>query len=234
MAVASAIKITPVLLLVYWAITGRWRAVGWTVAFMAGLAALSVLVAGRQTNLMFLAEIHRISNVLLVAWNNESLAALIEARHYGWDAWHDWTMHVLPPTVKWLGSGLAIVGVASAACLRRGGAAQALCVGAALIAVTAFSPIAWSHYYVVLLVPALALAQLLPRQPWVAAALVIGLGLAYRAGQGSSRPIFLGAMVLMLACLAAAMLQWMAARRKPAAEPTIGVPPTAAARHQGW
>ena len=75
LAVACAVKITPGFLLLYWLAGGRFRAVVWFAVFSLVLAAMTVAVAGPDLMLDYVQSLRRVSNVLLVAFNNQSLAA---------------------------------------------------------------------------------------------------------------------------------------------------------------
>ena len=157
LAGAAAVKLTPGVLVVYWLMTKRWKAAVSTVVWSVVIGGVTLLLAGRELTSTYVAEIHRISQVLLLAMNNQSLAAW-------WMGWfypaaiatHN-TIQPLPVFLR-LTSVALMVGVTALGGWsdRRGeGAAMGSMIG--LIAATVFAPIAWTHYAIVLLAPLMML-----------------------------------------------------------------------------
>ncbi|WP_344686968.1 glycosyltransferase family 87 protein [Terriglobus aquaticus] len=229
LAVAAAVKITPAFLLLYWLMVRQRRAAVSFVAASAVLTILIVVTTGPSMFFMYLQELSWVSNVLLVAFNNQSLAAFLatvmhpELRNEV----IDWRIHALAPWVKWI-SLLLSVGITvlggwldrrnGLIALRPHGESEPPPYGAvlAMLAATLLAPIAWSHYYIVLLVPAALLldqrrAQRAPLYLACAAAIFVlnVYPVAYRAiaNQASSFSILraqfdagliaMGAMVLL-------------------------------------
>lgn len=169
LACAAAVKITPGFLLLYWLLQRRWKAVGYTILFSAVLAIVTVLSTGPVLFTAYLATLHRISRVLLVAQNNQSFAAWVMGHFFPFDEIFDITIYPLPAVLR-LGSSLLMAGfilwggwIDRAARLRKrahpGPLSSPPPIGAmmALVAVTVFAPICWTHYAVILVAPLMVL-----------------------------------------------------------------------------
>lgn len=158
--IATALKAFPALLLAYLAYRRRWRAFGIGVAAAVGLTALALLPQGVGGAVSAMREwlvlVGNSSDV--VSASNQSLAALVR-RLEG------------PPAAAWIIGVLCLIAAALAFRQRwppePEGMARELAV-VTLLAVL-LSPIAWVHYYVLLL-PAWAVAfelfDRLPRRSW--------------------------------------------------------------------
>jgi hypothetical protein len=184
-ACAAAVKLTPGILVVYWLVTRRWKAAFSVVLTWAGLMLLTYLAVGPRLTAAYLADLHRVSGVLLVAQNNQSFAAWAMDRFYPPDAVFDVTILPLPALVR-VGSMLLMVGFTAAGALvdriavepdSPGNGLRRPPLGAmvALIAMTIFAPIAWTHYSIVLVAPVMVLAaealRLRNRWRWAVAGL---------------------------------------------------------------
>jgi hypothetical protein len=182
LALAAVVKITPGFLVIYWVLTRQWKAafsfVGWSVL----LALITVVATGPGLMLAFLHEISQTSNVLLVAWNNQSLAGWWMGRYYPQPELHEWYIHPLPPLVKITSLTISVALTALGGFLD-GKLPERPSYGAALalVAATVFAPIAWSHYYFLLLLPVLLMIDSYLRRPsWALlglTAMIFGLNL---------------------------------------------------------
>ncbi|MGY8705799.1 glycosyltransferase family 87 protein [Bradyrhizobium sp. 18BD] len=151
LAAACAVKITPGFLLLYWFVGGRFRAAFWFVVFSLILAAMTVAAAGSDLMLAYVQSMRRVSNVLLVAYNNQSLAAWLG---YSSDMRADvgnWRMLPLSAALKFTSLAAAIIGVALSGWMSRRHAWRGAATGVALISITICTPIAWTHYFVSLI-----------------------------------------------------------------------------------
>ncbi len=188
-ACAAAVKLTPIVLVLYWLLIGRWKAAVSTLFWTAVLAAATVVAVGPGLTGAYLESLHRVSRVLLVAQNNQSFAAWTMARFYSPDEVFD--INVLPlPTAVRLGSmALMLACTAAGGWLdrrvdaRRKESAGFPPVGAmmALIALTIFAPIAWTHYFILLIAPVMVLLQAMRSggRWWLLLALVPAIALNY-------------------------------------------------------
>ncbi len=169
-ACAAAVKITPGVLVVYWLVTRRWRAalslVGWS-ALLMGFTRLAV---GASLFHAFLDNMHRVSGVLLVSENNQSLAAWYMERFFLPDEVFDVNAFALPSLLRLLSITCMIACAALGGLLdstfafddsTRTETPDAIPFGAgiALVAMTVFAPIAWTHYFIVLAIPLMMLAE---------------------------------------------------------------------------
>ncbi len=165
-ALAAAVKLTPIFLVLYWMARRRWLAAGAALGWSAGLWLLTVALTGRQLMAAYLADLGRVSHVLLVSQNSQSFAAWLMGRFYSrpeYDVLHSFA---LPAAVR-IGSLLLLIlstvlgGLLDRARERRltGPAIPPLGAGMALVAATIFAPIAWSHYFIVLVIPVMLLLE---------------------------------------------------------------------------
>jgi alpha-1,2-mannosyltransferase len=233
--VATAIKLTPGLFIVYLLVTRRWRAAGTAAATVAALTASACLIAPRETmqyfgDLMWRTE--RVGAAYAVA--NQSLSGLLARLS---------DSHT-PPAAWWL----ALSAVAALVGLRR--AAQAHGYGnevaaLALVGLTAnlVTPVAWTHHLVFLPVALIVLVRSGRWQCIAAAALCYALSVLspiwWVDEDAGGTVAFLAAntFVLMMICLVCTLpvrpvpggpLRTAAARRTTAAgglgAQAIGVP----------
>ncbi len=166
-ACAAAVKVTPIVLVVYWLLTGRWKAAASTVFWSAVLMGLTVLAVGPGLTAAYFESLHRVSRVLLVAQNNQSLAAWAMQRFYAPDEVFDINSLPLPAALR-IGSTALML-----ACTVFGGWLDRRRVGVGapvgrrlpagamitLVALTIFAPIAWTHYFIVLVAPVMVLLE---------------------------------------------------------------------------
>ncbi len=175
LALAAAVKITPGFLLIYWLLTRRWRAAASMAGWSAVLAALTVAVAGRTLVTEYLADLHRIGETLLVSLNNQSFAAWSMGRFYETDELYDLQIFPLPAAVRVGSVVLLLLCTVLGGWLDNKRVKGALPLGAmlALVGATVFSPIAWTHYFIVLIAPLMLLAEenRLLRSKWIWVAL---------------------------------------------------------------
>jgi hypothetical protein len=165
LACAAAVKLTPAVLLIYWLLTRRWKAAASMALWSVLLWMATVLVAGRSLVATYLADIHRISNVLLIGLNNQSFAAWLMRPFYPHEDIS--SLHILPlSTAMRLGSAaLMIIFTIVGGLIDRLPAKDNISVAPAgamiaLIAATIFGPIAWTHYSIILLAPFMVIFQM--------------------------------------------------------------------------
>lgn len=211
LAFAAAIKVPPALLVLYWLATRRWRALGWFAAFSAAFAVAAWALAGTEVMRAYLAELRYMSNALIVAYNNHSLpAALMVSEHR--DSIGNWNIYPLPQAVKIGCAIMAAFMISTAGVLRQRGASEGATVSIALLSMMMFAPIAWSHYYIVLLVP---LVWMLGKRSLIAPAILVALIGLYPHSE--VRTLLYAGMIATLTCLL-----WAASEvRKPIHNPAI-------------
>ena len=186
LACAAAVKLTPIVLVLYWLLTGRWRAALSAVLWSALLFGVTLAAVGPGVTAAYLESLHRVSRVLLVAQNNQSFAAWVMGRFYPPDEVFDINSLPLPAAVRLGSTALMLACTAAGGWLDRRIAGRAPGpaprgtafppVGAmvALIALTVFAPIAWTHYFILLIAPVMVALQAMRsrRRWWPLAALV--------------------------------------------------------------
>lgn len=163
LALAAGVKITPGFLVLYWLLTRRWKAIGSMALTSALLLGFTVLAVGPQLMRVYFADLHRISRILLVAQNNQSFAAWVMARFYPSDAVFDIDILPLPTAVRLSSTALMAATVALGGWIdarwKRPSSLPPLGAVMALVAVTIFAPIAWTHYFFILVAPVLVLLE---------------------------------------------------------------------------
>ena len=191
LACAAAVKVTPGVLILYWLLTRRWRAAVSLVLCSALLMMLTLLAVGPHLVEMYLADLHRISRVLLVSLNNQSFAAWLMGRFHPEDDLFDVDIFWLPTTVRLGSTVLLVLFTAAGGWIDRRSrtlsgslALSEPPVGAvvALVAVTIFAPIAWTHYFVILVAPVMVLLEEARRLRtwWIAVVALLIVALNFR------------------------------------------------------
>ncbi len=229
LALAAAIKLTPAFVGIYWIAKGNYRAAGWAFAWALGLCIASVIYSGIGLSASFVAEIDRISGVLLVAYNNQSLASWLGGWVYP-NYIFSWEMMPLAPSIKILSMAMLILCCAFGGWMDRNAPswAGALFV---LVVITALTPIAWTHYYLALIPGAMLLAQQAGRSraSWgliLAAALLNMPPLALVQTLPVFTPVTLTRSTFYsgLLIMAGLMVIWRRARTEEQSQPCISPP----------
>ncbi len=158
LAIAATVKVIPGVLVIYWLITKKKKAALSFAVCFAALLAVTVIAAGREVVVNYLHSMSRISNMLLLSENNQSLAAWWLGHYYPSPEIMGFRSLKLPFAMKLLCSCLVVLtAMVGGYCDRRLATISARIppYGAifALLGGTIFAPIAWSHYYVLLVVP---------------------------------------------------------------------------------
>lgn len=163
LAVAAAVKITPGLLLLYWLARRQWKAAASFGVASAAIVAITAAVAGPTVFMAYLTELSRTSNVLLVAFNNQSLAAWWMGHRYPASDLFVWNILRLPFGVKLISTLLSVASVVVGGWMDNGqppgktGGIRLSGAAFAMAGATIFAPIAWSHYSILLVVPVMIL-----------------------------------------------------------------------------
>jgi hypothetical protein len=152
---ATAVKLFPGFLLVYFLLRGRWKAVFAGAASFAVCTALTVLVVGVGTYEDYYREVLPQVVNFRDWWINASLPGLFSKLFDGRSG------HVIPlwhqPELVTIGSAVCAVGLVGVlfAAIRgsRTREEQDLTFGLALVTMLLVAPITWDHYYLLLLVP---------------------------------------------------------------------------------
>jgi hypothetical protein len=161
LAIAASIKMTPAFLILYWLARRQFKpALSFVISF-AAICIFTILATGPSVTLAYLHELSEISNVLLVSYNNQSLAATWMTHTVPTNELLAFRIYPLPAVIK-ITSLLAIVTASLAGgWLDRKNALRYLPpYGAifAMVAATVLTPIAWTHYFILLVIPCMFLA----------------------------------------------------------------------------
>ncbi|MGC9199848.1 MAG: glycosyltransferase family 87 protein [Acidobacteriaceae bacterium] len=159
LAVATAVKITPGVLVVYWLFTRQRKAALSFVLTSLALFTAPVLLTGPSAIVGYLHSMARVSNILLLAKGNQSMAAWWMGLLYPKNQPLTFQPLRLPATLKLVCSSLVVLSALFGAYFDRQREAPpgepAVPYGAifTLLGATVFTPIAWSHYYLILVIP---------------------------------------------------------------------------------
>ena len=154
LAGAAAVKITPAYFVIYWLLTRRMKAAASFVGFSAAFVAATIAVGGWSIFSQYLHVLSGVSNILLVAYNNQSFPAWLMSHRYPANEMTSWNPHPLPAAIKVITSALALMSAVVGGWMDRDSEGRPP-YGAifTLIGVTIFTPIAWTHYFFILIVP---------------------------------------------------------------------------------
>ena len=160
LALAAAVKVTPAFLVLYWLLTRRYRAAASMVVVSTLLVVLTLFTTGHNLFAEYVAGLDRVSRILLVSQNNQSLAASVMAHRYAPDEIFDLQTYALPNPLRFASTALILLCTTVGALLDRR-RPRALPLGAmmALLAATLFTPIAWTHYFILLIAPVMLLLE---------------------------------------------------------------------------
>ena len=180
LAGAASVKITPGWLALAWLAAGRHRAAAAFAGTMALLTAASVLISGPAVFTAYVHTLVTLGHTATLSYNNDSLAAVLLGARLTPDA----AFRFAPIPMPIWATALSLLALSASAIYagladRKVGAGHQTGAIFALVSATAFSPLAWNHYFIVLLLPAmLFLAQPRHRLAWAAlTALIVALNM---------------------------------------------------------
>jgi len=188
LGIATAIKLTPALLIVYFAWRGRARLAWYAAATFAACSLVAVAVLGPSVNLRFYAEIVPMMSGGTVYFLNQSLAAFFDRLVSAGD--------VRQVALVSSGTARALAALCSMALLAATafgftrtrwsatgrapeGLGMDLEVSAVLLLTLLISPISWSHHYVLALIPLYTVVAAAGRSGRRSLTLAAALGLAF-------------------------------------------------------
>ena len=164
LALAAAVKITPGFLLLYWLLTRQRKAAASFVVSFLALTLCTYVATGRAAMALYLREMAQTSNMLLVSYSNQSLAAWWMAHRYAAIELFRWKAYPIPGPVKAISLLLVVASAVAGGLLDRRAfrlrpASPPYGAVLAMIGATIFNPIAWAHYYILLLLPLMLLVD---------------------------------------------------------------------------
>jgi hypothetical protein len=152
LAAAAAVKITPLWVAVTWGVAGRWRAVASFAAFSIAFAVLAVTCTGWDAAAAYIGTLRAVSVHILLSFNNDAFAALLSGRQVTEQTAFQWHPVAMPGWLAWLSLTLLACCALAGGWIDRRFANQPGAV-LTLIAATLFAPLAWNHYFIVLILP---------------------------------------------------------------------------------
>jgi hypothetical protein len=170
LSLAAFLKVSPAVLALVWLWRGPRRACAWLCGGVAGLAILSLLVAGADRNREYLEGVRRLAETTIAAYNNASLLAFLQRLTLPYEAAISWKLLDPLPMAR-LGATAAAMtfAVLSIVLLRRipdvsGGQRRSLTEAAAMLFLLLAPSLVWTHYLlfvipVVAIVSAIALER---------------------------------------------------------------------------
>jgi len=174
LAFAAYIKLTPAIIAIHWLVSGRRKPAISFVLWSVVLSMITFFIFGKTVILDFLSNLNRISNVLLVSYNNQSLAAWLYGKSYDLSEILNWRIYPLPTAVKII--CLCLTGLVILYFIiiyrnkrKKPDFLEALSVSSLLIASTLFTPIAWNHYFIILILPLMIFVNygLMSKKAWI-------------------------------------------------------------------
>ncbi len=168
LALAAAVKITPGFIFFYWLATRRYKAALVFLLASGALFGTTILAVGPGLTRTYLETLRGDANVLLLAFNNQSFAAWWISLSAPPAAALNWNMYRLPGGLKLISLLLTVGSSALGGFLDRRlpdvapsgeNSLRPYGAGFALLGATLFAPLAWTHYFLLLVIPIMFFAQ---------------------------------------------------------------------------
>ncbi|WP_138732328.1 glycosyltransferase family 87 protein [Modestobacter excelsi] len=243
LAIPVSIKITPVLIAGWWLLDRRRRtALLGLLGGLAGLALVQLVLVDRSVVTAFVTALRHVQRTTTTGFSNQSLIAWLEDLHVT-DPQGSYPTLEVTGWVSALSTGLLVVVVVAvlsrAVRMQRAGIdAERFAAAGLLTASLPFTSLSWTHYCVLLLVPAAVLVSAARsgagRWPYLAVAVLVALNMQPLAVDGPSnlatpdvliRSHLLAALVALVAVLALPARVWGQAAARPDAEDGAGTSP---------
>lgn len=173
LGLAAAIKVTPVLLILIFAVDRDWKATGWTLGVSGGIATLSVLIMGWPAHLAFLEQLKLIDSLVPILGLNLTYEVLAMQVLGVFEENMIPGQTVVAANIGWISFTSKILMLTTAAlCLwwthPMAPADRARARLILLIPVlSVFSPLAWAHYFMPTLLLMLASFGLVSGRVWL-------------------------------------------------------------------
>jgi alpha-1,2-mannosyltransferase len=198
LAFATALKLTPGLLIVPLLLGRRWRALGAFAAAMAVVLLVGVIGAGAAATATWLGRMVELSGQSFPAFNNQSLGGFLLRFERPMQEVFTWKLFSLAPAYRIASFALLGAGIAVCVWLERRARPELrrdLIWSVCVVLVLAVPSISWNHYYLYALLPAACLVR--HRGPAVAVA--AGLAMMWR-GFGLGSNLFFHGNLLVSGC----------------------------------
>ena len=161
LALAACVKLTPAWLLLTWLAAGRWRASASFMATSAALAAGTLLVTGQGTASEYVHVLRQYGQTVYLSFNNDSFATVMLHGQLSQATAFAFRPVTLPAWLGLLSAALTALAALAGGWMDRRDRRRHGQFGAVitLVAATALAPLAWNHYFVLLVVPAMIFLQ---------------------------------------------------------------------------
>lgn len=162
LAVAAAVKITPAIFFIYWLMTKQRKAALSFALWFAALFVITVVTSGTPIMLDYIQSMSRVSHILLLTDGNQSFAAWWMGYIYPRSWIMDFRSLPMPAAMSVISSAFVFLSaIVGGYCDRRSSSLNSKVppYGAVitLVGATIFTPIAWGHYYILLVIPMILL-----------------------------------------------------------------------------
>ena len=162
LAFAAAIKITPAVFVIYWLVTKQRKAALSFVLWSAALILITLATSGPALTLNYLHSMSRVSHTLVLSELNQSFAAWWMGHRYPASWSTDFHYLPMPAAMSMVSSILVVLSAILGGYCDRSTSSSVFKrppYGAVLtlIGATIFTPIAWGHYYILLVIPIILL-----------------------------------------------------------------------------
>jgi len=157
LAFATALKLTPGLLIVPLVLGRRWRALAAFAAAMAVVLLAGVIGAGLAATGTWLSRMLELSGQSFPAFNNQSLGAFLLRFERPMQEIFSWKLFALAPAYRIAAFALLAAGIAASAWIQRRGAPDARrdqVWSIAVVLLLVVPSISWNHYFLYALIPA--------------------------------------------------------------------------------
>ncbi|CAA9278854.1 MAG: hypothetical protein AVDCRST_MAG57-3602 [uncultured Blastococcus sp.] len=226
LALPVSIKITPILIALWWVLDReRRKALIGLAAGLVGLAAVQLAFIDRTVVEAFVAALRHVQRTTTTGYSNQSLVAWLVDFSVS-EGQNTYPTRTVPTWVSLVSTGLLLVFVAAvlyrAHLMRRAGTdAEPFAIAGLLLAPLPFTPLSWTHYYLLLLVPTAVLVTAARRGgrhwPYLVVAAFIALSMQPLAVNGPAnlaspdaliRSHLLSGLLALLALMAIPQRVW--------------------------
>ncbi len=166
LAIAAIIKITPGVIAIYWLFTGRIKNSIVFIFSMILLFITTIICVGLSRTMDFFVIFRKISDITMVSYNNQSILASIMSIKTDPKEILDWTMFYITPISKVINYSIMGIGIIAIILLKQRikshsweNIADGMGIVSIMIITTILSAIAWTHYYIILLMPIFILLE---------------------------------------------------------------------------
>jgi hypothetical protein len=158
LSIAISIKLTPILILIYWLLVKKYRAVFGAISGVGVIVLSGILILGEKVHILYLQRLMQINSTTIIGLNNQSIRAFLVRNFMDYQEMFKWKMHTAPMAISAINIFISIF-LFSLLVIKiyrdkqRNQFNEAIYISLVFIIQTICSPIAWTHYFVILFVP---------------------------------------------------------------------------------